>query len=70
MAHRRGKKIATIAVARKLLARAYHLLTTAEQTPQPTPTRRASRPGSRTVPTPRSTTTGRGHSPGRARKIA
>lgn len=30
MARRRGKKIATTAVARKLLARAYHLLTAAD----------------------------------------
>src|SRR5262249_5162114 len=43
MARRRGRKIATIAVARKLLARAYHLLTTAEQTTQPTPTKTPSR---------------------------
>jgi transposase len=28
IARRRGKKIATIAIARKLLARAYHLLAT------------------------------------------
>jgi transposase len=72
MAHRRGKKIATIAVARKLLARAYHLLTTAEQTTQQTPTKTASRPRSSTpVPTPpRSATTRRVTVPGRARKIA
>jgi len=30
IARRRGKKIATIAIARKLLTRAYHLLTAAE----------------------------------------
>ena len=29
IAHRRGKKIATTAIARKLLTRAYHLLTDA-----------------------------------------
>jgi transposase len=37
IATRRGKKIATTAVARKLLTRAWHLLTDAEHiTPQPT----------------------------------
>jgi hypothetical protein len=52
--HRRGKKIATTAIARKLLTRAYHLLSTAaaaEQTAPRTP-----------VPPPRDTPTDReGH---------
>jgi hypothetical protein len=38
IARRRGKKIATTAIARKLLARAWHLLTEAEiTTPAPSP---------------------------------
>src|SRR6266480_4655437 len=38
IAHRRGKKIATTAIARRLLTRAYHLLTEAEiTTPAPAP---------------------------------
>jgi hypothetical protein len=35
IAQRRGKKIATTAVARKLLTRAWHLLTDAETIPIP-----------------------------------
>lgn len=35
IARRRGKKIATTAIARKLLTRAYHLLTDAQAAPQP-----------------------------------
>jgi len=35
IARRRGKKIATTAIARKLLTRAYHLLTGAQAAPQP-----------------------------------
>jgi transposase len=37
IAKRRGKKIATTAVARKLATRAWHLLTDAERTPIPQP---------------------------------
>jgi transposase len=37
IARRRGKKIATTAVARKLLTRAWHLLTDAESTASPQP---------------------------------
>ena len=47
---RRGKKIATIAVARKLLSRAYHLLTDTDSTTpatNPTARSRTSRPGPR-----------------------
>ena len=46
IAKRRGKKIATIAIARKLLTRAYHLLTSTEPTPPPhaRPELRASSP--------------------------
>lgn len=68
MARRRGKKIATIAVTRKLLARGYHLLIQAEQTPDQqtiAPRRRSPAP----APT-RHTTTGRVTSPGRARVSA
>jgi transposase len=58
IARRRGKKIATTAIARKLLARAWHLLTDAQITaPQ--------------ALTPRCPQTGRGSPrPGRARKTA
>jgi len=35
IARRRGKKIATTAIARKLLTRAYHLLINAQAAPQP-----------------------------------
>ena len=37
IAKRRGKKIATVAVARKLLTRAWHLLTDAEHAAAPQP---------------------------------
>ena len=37
IARRRGKKIATTAVARKLLTRAWHLLTAAESIASPPP---------------------------------
>ena len=37
IAQRRGKKIATTAIARKLLTRAWHLLTVAESTASPQP---------------------------------
>jgi transposase len=46
LGRRRGKKIATTAIARKLLTRAYHLLTDAGITaPQATTTARAASPG-------------------------
>jgi transposase len=44
IAGRRGKKIATTAVARKLLARAWHLLTDAEPTATPPPAQAAAPP--------------------------
>ena len=64
IARRRGKKIATTAVARKLLSRAHHLLTDAEGTSTPSrPTARSrtarpapadqTRPKTSRVPTPR-----------------
>ena len=40
MANRRGKKIATIAVARKLLTRAWHLLAELQAAEASTPPRR------------------------------
>ena len=40
IARRRGKKIATIAIARKLLTRAYHLLTDMQAADASTPLRR------------------------------
>ena len=40
IAKRRGKKIATIAIARKLLTRAWHLLAEMPATGTPTPPRR------------------------------
>lgn len=43
MARRRGKKIATTAVARKLLTRAFHLLTDADTAPAAAPSRRRAR---------------------------
>jgi transposase len=53
---RRGKKIATTAIARKLLTRAYHLLADAQaSTPGPNPTR--SSPGSRPAGRPATTST-------------
>ena len=47
IAKRRGKKIATIAVARKLLTRAWHLLTDAEATAAPATTTAAPQTGMR-----------------------
>jgi transposase len=41
IARRRGKKIATIAIARKLLTHAYHLLATAAPAPAVTPAQAA-----------------------------
>ncbi len=35
IAQRRGKKIATIAISRKLLTRAWHLLATTDRSPGP-----------------------------------
>jgi len=63
IARRRGKNIATTAIARKLLARAYHLLTDAQIT-APAP--------AATAPAPAGAPTGREGvaSPGRARKTA
>ena len=61
IARRRGKKIATTAVARKLLTRAYHLLTDADTRPDTTCPPRRSRAG---------TQTGRTTTPGRARVSA
>ena len=40
IAKRRGKKIATIAISRKLLTRAWHLLAEAQATDAPAPSRR------------------------------
>jgi transposase len=77
MARRRGKKIATTAVARKLLTRAYHLLTEADEPRRGQPTRNSTtRPP--TTRTTRPTTTRRTSShrpgtvthPGRARVSA
>jgi transposase len=64
IARRRGKKIATTAVARKLLARAYHLLVQAEATPAGAP-----RTTSTHAPAPAGTpaTDREGRTPGRAR---
>jgi transposase len=65
IARRRGKKIATTAVARKLLARAYHLLADAQTTPAGTP-----RTTSTHTPAPAGTapaTDREGRTPGRAR---
>jgi transposase len=51
IARRRGKKIATTAIARKLLTRAYHLLTDAENTATtPTTARPAAQPVPRRLP--------------------
>jgi hypothetical protein len=44
MARRRGRKIATTAIARKLLTRAWHLLTDAEHTTIPQAAATASAP--------------------------
>jgi hypothetical protein len=60
IARRRGNKIATTAIARKLLTRAYHLLTDPSAdntcTPTPAPRRRQDREDH--------------HTPGRARNVA
>jgi transposase len=67
IARRRGKKIATTAIARKLLTRAYHLLTDAENTAPPRqPTARPACPAG-APPAPRP---GGSPHPGRARKSA
>jgi transposase len=58
---RRGKKIATTAIARKLLTRAYHLLATAHATQTSTPA------GSAPAPPPRPHRPGGSPSPGHAR---
>jgi transposase len=65
IARRRGKKIATTAVARKLLARAYHLIADAETTPAGAPRT----PQQPTPPAPAGTpaTDREGRTPGRAR---
>jgi transposase len=80
MAHRRGKKIATTAVARKLLARAWHLLTAAEtrrletgrHTPPTSPKAKTTTTDTKRAPGTRRThpKTGTVTSPGRARKTA
>jgi transposase len=57
LARRRGKKIATTAIARKLLTRAWHLLNDAQQAASPQPAITTSAPRS-----------GRGHTPGRGRQ--
>ena len=63
IARRRGKNIATTAIARKLLARAYHLLTDAQIT---APAPAATTPAPAGAPTDREGVA----SPGRARKTA
>ena len=50
IAKRRGKKIATIAIARKLLTRAYHLLADMQATDPATPPRRPRRREGRQAP--------------------
>jgi transposase len=47
IAKRRGKKIATTAIARKLLTRAWHLLTDAERAAAPQPAASAPQAGTR-----------------------
>jgi hypothetical protein len=66
---RRGKKIATTAIARKLLTRAYHLLTDAQNAATPSA---ATTTSTTCVPRTRRvrSDTGRITHPGRARKIA
>ena len=66
IARRRGKKIATTAVARKLLTRAYHLLTDAENAATTPATARPACPAG-APPAPRP---GGSPHPGRARKVA
>jgi transposase len=66
IARRRGKKIATTTIARKLLTRAYHLLTDAENTATTSATARPACPvGAAPAPRP-----GGSPHPGRARKVA
>ena len=60
IANRRGKKIATIAIARKLLTRAYHLLAAAQAAS-------ARQPAPRLAPPPCPPRPGGSPSPGRAR---
>jgi transposase len=66
MARRRGKKIATTAIARKLLARAWHLLHDAGHAASTQPTATASAPRERDAATDREGSP----SPGRARVSA
>ena len=70
-ARRRGKKIATTAIARKLLTRAYHLLTSAEVRAQATATAPAPAPPARLltgrVAKPRASSQNRMSRPRRAR---
>jgi len=71
IAKRRGKKIATIAIARKLLTRAWHLLATAQAPAPATPqasTATAAHPQTGRVTKPRASSLSR-HEPatGRAR---
>ena len=61
---RRGKKIATIAIARKLLTRAYHLLAAAQAAPRHRAPRQLP---ARLPPPPRPPRPGGSPSPGRAR---
>jgi len=63
IARRRGKKIATTAIARKLLTRAYHLLDEHQRAAQPPPDQRPRRPRQATNTAPKT-------SPGRARESA
>jgi transposase len=62
IAKRRGKKIATTAVARKLLTRAWHLLTDAERAAAPQPAAASAAQGG-AVTGPEGS-----HGPGRARR--
>jgi transposase len=72
IARRRGKKIATTALARKLLTRAYHLLTDTDA-PTGADTEAGTDPDQTCTPQrrpPAGTQTGRIDTPGRARKTA
>jgi len=64
IAKRRGKKIATIAIARKLLTRAYHLLASMQATDTTTPAASAA-PAATTAPTTGRVTKPRARSPQR-----
>ena len=66
IAKRRGKKIATIAIARKLLTRAWHLLARMQPADASTPPRRAVQTGRVAKPRARSPR-GMSRPPGRAR---